>query len=126
MNKLRVMLLDDNPAERELAEEGAREFAPSIDLLTVGTPAEAERNIVRFVPAVVLIDLHLGKWSGYDLLPQLQGTIGTIILTTADDPTQADRCRAAGALDFWVKPLRFSGFADLYRRIHELAASTKK
>ncbi len=124
-NKLRVMFLDDSPAERELAAEGAREFAPGIELLTVGTLAEAERDIVRFAPEVVLIDLHLGKWNGCDLLPQLQGTIGTVILTTADDPAQAHRCLAAGALGFWVKPLRFAAFADLYARIHALVPASE-
>lgn len=119
---LRVMLLDDSPAERELAEEAAREFDPDISLLTVSTPEDAERELLRFAPAVVLIDLHLGRWHGRDLLPHVRGSIGTVILTTTDDPLEAHRCLAAGALGFWVKPLRFDGFAELFTRIRALAA----
>lgn len=126
IDRLRVLLLDDSPAERELAEEGAREFAPDIELLTVGTPNEADSGLLRFAPAVVLIDLHLGKWNGLDLLPRLQGSIGSVILTTANDPAEAQRCLAAGALAFWIKPLRYAGFADLFVRIHALAAASEK
>ncbi len=119
---LRLMLLDDSTAERELLMEAVHAFGDGIELLTVATPDEAERGLVAFAPTLMLIDLHLGRWHGRDLLSLLRGRVLTVILTTTDDPAEASRCLAAGALAFWVKPQRFDDFAELFTRIRALIA----
>ncbi len=121
--RVRVLLLDDSPAERELVLTALGEFGGDLDLRATGSPQEAELLMETFAPELVLIDLHLGRWSGRELLTRLRGRVGAVILTTTDDPQEAARCLAAGALGFWVKPMRFDGFAELFRRVRELAAS---
>jgi DNA-binding NarL/FixJ family response regulator len=99
------------------------EFGGDLELRAVGTPEAAEQELPGFAPDVVLIDLHLGRWHGRDLLPRLRGSRGTVILTTTDDPQEALRCCAAGAQGFWIKPLYFADFAGLIARLRTLAVA---
>ncbi len=120
---LRVLLLDDSAAERELVIEAAGEFGHGIILRAVGSLDAAELECRLFAPAVILIDLHLGRWHGRNLLPKLRGSIGSVILTNTADAAEEAQCRAAGALGFWVKPLQFAGFSELFAALRQLGRS---
>jgi CheY-like chemotaxis protein len=119
---LEVLLLDDSAAERELVLEAAHEFGQGINLRVVSSLEDAEAACRLCMPAVILIDLHLGRWHGRDLLPKLRGSIGNVILTNTADAAEEARCRAAGALAFWVKPLQFAGFASLFVALRRLGS----
>lgn len=122
---LRILLVDDSRAERELILEAVRDFAPGLELRAVATPEEATRELSGFAPSLVLLDLHLGRHHGRDLLSQLRGSVGAVILTTTDNPVEAHLCQAAGALGFWIKPMKYEDFPALFRKIHELAGGCK-
>ena len=121
-DQVRILLLDDSEAERELAKEAVQEFARDLLLITTATPDEAEKQVQRFLPSLVLIDLHLGRWNGRDLLSRLSGTLGAIILSTSADADEARLCVAAGALAFWTKPRHFEDFVHLFAKIRRLVA----
>ena len=115
-----ILLVDDSPAERDLAVEASREFGAGMHLITAGTPEEAVTQLQIVRPAFVLIDLHLGRWHGRHLLAQLRGSRGTFILTTTDDPLESRLCLKSGADGFWVKPARFADFSTLFARLRVL------
>ena len=119
---LNLLLVDDSPAERELACEAVAEFATDITLQVAGSPDEAMRVIADgFMPHLALVDLHLGAANGRDLVVRLLGTVRAVILTTTDDPQERTRCLAAGACGFLVKPLRFDDFPGLLAKARALA-----
>lgn len=120
----RILLLDDCRTERELAREAVQEFACDLVLITVATPDEAAYELHRSTPSIVLIDLHLGRWNGRQLLPWLRGKAGAIILSTTDDPLEARLCLEAGAVAFWTKPLHFDGFSALFSRVRNVIDAT--
>lgn len=121
---LNLLLVDDSPAERELAREAVAEFSSDIMLQVAASPEEAMQVIANgYVPQLALVDLHLGASSGRDLVIRLLGTVRAAILTTTDDPQERTRCLAAGACGFFVKPLRFDDFPDLLTKIRALAAA---
>lgn len=117
---IRILVVDDSFAERELIREAAHEFGAGVSVMTVDTPDAAELAITSFNPDFVLIDLHLGRWNGRQLLPRLTGRSGNVILSTAQDQQESALCLAAGALGFWVKPLRFDAYAEFFSRIRQL------
>lgn len=121
---LNLLLVDDSPAERELAREAVAEFATDITLEVASSAEEAMRLLTGgYAPHLALIDLHLGGSSGRDLVIRLLGTVRSAILTTTDDPHERTRCLAAGACDFLVKPLRFDDFPGLLAKARALALS---
>jgi len=126
MTDLRIVLVDDSPAERELASEAFAEFAPDLELTTLSCRAELFAHLDKDnLPHLVLLDLHLGPDMGNDIARQMQQhaahTVPLVILTTTDDDLERSRCLAAGAVDFWVKPLHFTDYPQLLDRARELA-----
>lgn len=131
MTALRVILVDDNPAERELVIEAFAEFAPDVELTTLGSRAELFSHLdINIPPHLVLLDLHLGPDLGDDIALQLQGhaahQVSLIILTNTNDDLDRKRCLAAGAVDFWIKPMHFSGYKDLINRAQEVASLSRQ
>ena len=127
MTDLRVTFVDDNPAERELAREAFAEFAPDVELTTLGSRAELLSHLDKNIPPdLVLLDLHLGRDLGDDIARQLQGhaarLVTLIILTNTNGDFDRKRCLAAGAIDFWIKPMQFIGYKDLVNRATEVAS----
>lgn len=84
----------------------------------------------EYQPDIILLDLHMPKLDGFDLLHALQGLISSdeyipILVLTADTTTEAKRkALSAGAKDFITKPLdrtevllRINNFLET-RRLH--------
>lgn len=71
-----------------------------------------------FRPDVVLLDYHLPLCNGLDALPKLRQVDPyppIVMLTVEDDHDLAAQCRAAGASDFSLKPIKA---LDLIARIN--------
>lgn len=126
MTELRIVLVDDSAAERELAHEACAEFAPDLALTTLSCGVDLFAHLDSDVlPHLVLLDLHLGPDLGRDIARQLQQhaahVVPVVILTTTEDDLERGRCLAAGAVDFWIKPMHFSDYPDMLARARELA-----
>lgn len=126
MSELRIVLVDDSASERELACEAFAEFASDLELTTLSSRADLFAHLSKeILPHLVLLDLHLGPDLGRDIALQLQQhaahMVPVVILTTTDDELERSRCLAAGAVEFWIKPLHFADYPDLLDRARELA-----
>ena len=77
---------------------------------TVGTFGSAEEFLVAAredPPRCLVIDVHLGRLSGFDLHERLRATglmIPTIFITAHDDAHTRERARRAGAIGYLRKP----------------------
>jgi FixJ family two-component response regulator len=78
---------------------------------TVQTFASAEDYLAQEHPERIdclLLDIHLGRLSGFDLQERLvrsRLTTPVIFITAVDDGPTRERARRAGAIEYLLKPL---------------------
>jgi two-component system, OmpR family, response regulator len=118
---MRVLYIDDDRINTLLFVETCR-LAPGVELDTAASGAEALEVAARFLPELLVIDLHLPDTSGYQLLPALRQALQQpglpAILCTAEEPAAvAQPARAAGFSGCWTKPVDLNlVLAELARR----------
>lgn len=105
-NKLRVMLLEDDPHDVELVVRALRQngFAVSHDVAQ--TPGEFLRHIRTAPYDVVLADYNLPQWKGMEALGLIQEEgldIPLIIVTGSLGDVPAVECIKQGATDYVLK-----------------------
>ncbi|RFP77462.1 DNA-binding response regulator [Hydrogenophaga borbori] len=100
-----IYLVDDHAMLRDglkavLEDAGHRVVGESAD------PTAALAEIVRLVPSVVLLDLHLGLRSGFELLEQLvqrKATSRVVMLTMSAQPRHVAEAMRLGAFGYVLK-----------------------
>lgn len=131
-DSLTILLVEDNLPHAELVKRGlgAHEIANKIYHVSDGEAALAYllRQGVYADPAtsprphVVLLDLHLPKVSGLDVLREIKTnndlrTIPVVILTTSTAEQDVVSAYAQHANSYLVKPVDFAAFTRL---MHDL------
>ncbi len=112
---IRAIVVDDEaPARREMqrllqAHENVTVVGEAKDLATAGGLA------LRTSPDLVFLDIRLGRESGFDLLPELDGATAVIFVTAYD--AYAVRAFEARALDYLVKPVDPDRLAESLSRV---------
>lgn len=104
-----VMMVDDDPLVIDLTQAflqkaGYRRFVSTSDA------AAAVAMLLRELPDVLLLDLHMPRFSGFDVLGKMRVDpvlkhIPAIVLTSADDPETRLKALDLGASDFLRKPV---------------------
>jgi DNA-binding NtrC family response regulator len=110
-----VLVVDDEPSIRLLCRinlelEGFR-------VLEAGTIDEARDELVNGAPSVVLLDLHIGSDSGWDLLEEIRaGHVGlpVCLLTGSGTIDSEEKARADAVLP---KPFTLEALASTVRRL---------
>jgi len=106
----RVLIIDDEPANVLLLESMLEE-QPELEVKSVTDSRLAEREFLDYEPDIVLLDLHMPKPDGIEILTRLRsareslGFLPVVVLTA--DATRLARNSALllGADDFLLKPL---------------------
>ncbi len=118
MNPLRVVLVDDEP----LARRGLRQLlAAHTDVVVVGEArngSEAVRVIRSAAPDLLLIDVQMPEFDGFEVLRRLAPPLPAVIFVTAYD-AYAVRAFEEHALDYLVKPIQEERFAAAIERARE-------
>jgi putative two-component system response regulator len=116
----RVLVVDDNPDMAELMREllASRGY----DVVTVRDADEAEVEVHRHLPDLILSDVVMPGRSGYELCHQLKGNPDTrlipfLLITGLSDREDKVKGIEAGADDFLNKPI-FP--AELFARVKSL------
>ena len=105
-----VMVVDDDDSVRELLEFVIRKEGFRVETASDG--AEGLRKIQALMPDLIVLDLMLPRYGGFDVLRQLQGgetsRIPIIIITGRyTDRTTAEMIRQeSNVLDFMEKPIK--------------------
>ena len=127
-----ILLVDDNDMDVELAVAAFEEVESpcrvevacggrmALDyLFGVGTYADRE---ARPLPDIVLLDLKMPGVDGFEVLRRVKAApplrrIPVIVLTSSKE--EGDRATAydAGANSYLLKPVSFSGFLDVVRKV---------
>jgi putative two-component system response regulator len=105
----RILIVDDDAAnvallEAYLADEDS-------DIRTVTESHHVEQAFVEFEPDIVLLDLHMPKPDGFEILSNLSsmraslGFLPVIVLTADTGRVARNSALLLGANDFLTKPL---------------------
>ncbi len=108
MTATRVLVVEDHPLNRELAE--AILERAGYDVLTAEDGETALRTVAARRPDVILLDVELPGISGLDVARQLKADPGTrtipvVALTAYAMVGDEERVRAAGCDDYVTKPI---------------------
>lgn len=146
--RLRFLLVEDNPVDVELLERALRRAEFDFTYAVVQTPEDFTRELLATRPHVVLADYNLPHWKGMEALEILQREgldIPLILVTGALGDMTAVDCIKQGATDYVLKgaltrlPIvirralqekslrdqRQRAEEDLARKVEELARSNR-
>ena len=118
VSEIRVMLMDDHSVVRE-GLRALLEGEPDVTVVAeAATVAEAVELDVE--PDVVVADLILPDGRGEEVVRRLverYGSVGILVLTMIDNPTDVQRCFAAGARGYLPKEAAASELVDAVRKV---------
>ncbi|MBX7051586.1 MAG: LytTR family DNA-binding domain-containing protein [Flavobacteriales bacterium] len=102
---MKVLIADDEKRTVEGMASLLRNSCPEIDeLLTAGSLAAATKVVIEQSPDLVLLDIHLGDGSGFDLIPELRKKQIPVVFITAHEEF-ALRAFQVAALHYLLKPV---------------------
>ncbi len=120
-----ILLVEDNPADAELAMIGLRSGPDTSNIHVVRDGEEALDFLHRVGafagvprPDIVLLDLNLPGLSGGELLNSIKAdedlrTIPVVVLTTSDSDQDVRFAYESHANAYMVKPVDFQQFREL-------------
>ncbi len=116
---MRILLLEDNPADAELVECKLRESLPDFILKRVETEEEFLRELAGFLPDLILSDYDLPGYDGMTALAQARARcpdIPFILVTGAISEDLAIETLTRGASDYVLKN-RINRLVPVVRRV---------
>ena len=131
MNRpLRVLMVEDNAGDAELAREAFESALPAVSIDTVTDGAQAVAYLKRRPPFetadspdVVLLDLNLPKMDGREVLAEVKQDerlrrIPIVVLTSSDSEKDVRKSYELGANCYVTKPL---GLAESLEALNMIA-----
>lgn len=113
---LNVLMIDDDPADRLLAEEAfaAHDTRVRVRICEDGPSALAELR-AQALPDVVILDLNMPRMSGFDVIREIRASadlrhLPVVILSTSDNADDVARAYDLLASSYMVKSRDFPGF----------------
>lgn len=117
--RLRILLVEDNPADARLLHEAFAELGFDADLVVArnGIEALARLRTSDDRPDVVLLDLNLPVMDGRELLAEIRRDprledMPVVVLSTSHYDQDIATCKRLGARGYVIKP---PGFDELLR-----------
>lgn len=129
---MRILLIEDNPADVMLVKEVLEEhnIAAELQVISSGEAAlsywgrfGSDREISR--PDLVLLDLNLPHCGGLEVLERIRKTpasadLNVIVVSSSFSPVDMDRARALGIQEYFRKPTHLGEFMQLGRVIKDV------
>jgi len=119
----RILLVDDEPDQREMYRFGLEHAGFTVDEAVNGADALTHARSVP--PDLIVLDLRLPDIDGWEVCRLLKADLQTsripiVILTATPNPTHAERARGAGCAAYLLKPCLPEDLAQTVRRILSL------
>lgn len=120
---IQVLLVEDNPADAELARETLMESRLQLEL-NVAKDGEVALRTMREgdLPDLVLLDLNLPRKSGREVLAEMREDprlrcLPVVVLTSSDAEADIVKSYELGANCYVQKPVDLSRFQEIVRGI---------
>ncbi len=111
----KVILVDDEQAGRKLIREYLKDFPDMVLLAEANNGVDAVREINRFRPDVVFLDIQMPGITGFEVLTHLE-EIPRIIFSTAYDK-YALKAFEVHAVDYLLKPYTKERFSQAIAKL---------
>jgi two-component system sensor histidine kinase/response regulator len=120
-NSLPVLVVDDNETNRRILFEMLQHWGMKPTLAESGKSALVALDAVKDTPSpfpLILVDAHMPEMDGFALteqivaMPELRNS-AVIMLTSAGEPRDAQRCRELGLAGYLTKPVGQSELLDV-------------
>ena len=128
-NKIRVLIVDDNPENRELV---SKLLMFERDMEVVGTATNGQEGIAQsraLLPDIVLMDINMPDMDGIQateiITSELPAT-SIIMMSVQGEQDYLRRSMLAGAREFLVKPFGSDELLKSIRHVHRLESGKKK
>lgn len=119
--QLSILVVDDNPADRELMRRGLRDRGVAVDLVSNGEEALSLLGVGdtggpdREPPDLILLDLNMPIVDGKQFLREYRGTatggrVPIVVFTSSDNVADIVESYDAGATSYVVKPVDLEPF----------------
>jgi signal transduction histidine kinase/DNA-binding response OmpR family regulator len=116
----RVLVADDNRSNRRIMEEMLSNLQMEATVVNGATPALAylqKRAVSERAFQLVITDAHMPVRDGFQLVEDIRrdlqlSDLPIIVLTSADDPADIQRCRELSVGVYLVKPVKQSEIFD--------------
>lgn len=131
-----ILIVDDDPGHVELVRRHLRRAAVTNPLESIPQGRAALDYVFRRGPGaeraarvLILLDLNIaGSIDGFEVLRQIKADPSTrhipvIVLTTADDPRDVDRCYQLGCNLYVTKPVDPGAFNESIERLGMMLSS---
>ncbi|MGH9620517.1 MAG: response regulator [Bryobacteraceae bacterium] len=127
---MRILLVEDSPSDARLVQEAAKEVLLWVDIRVAQDGVEAmnwlhETELGReHGPDLILLDLHLPKKSGREVLAEIKGSprlkqIPVIVMTSSQSAQDIADVYALNANSYIAKPADLGGFIHTIEAIKE-------
>jgi CheY-like chemotaxis protein len=132
-----IVVAEDNRADIVLVEQALKIHGVDCELIIITDGAEAIRyfgsldlNSGSPVPNLVLLDMHLPKYDGEDVLNALRSTERTaqtpVIIMTGSTASDVEKvAEKHAALHYFTKPSTWTEFSDLGAIVRNLLEGRK-
>jgi two-component system, chemotaxis family, response regulator Rcp1 len=126
---LLLLLVEDNPADRDLFKEAVKEYAAPVQLCTASDGIEALAFLYQEVPYqtalhpdLIVLDLNLPRISGQTVLARVKKDaalqqIPVVVVTSSSKPEDITQSYTLGANAYLRKPLQL---VDYFAMVHGL------
>jgi CheY-like chemotaxis protein len=124
----RVLYIEDNAVNVMLVEEIVKGLS-GLAFAAEPTGAQGVARARTWKPDLILVDLQLPDYDGYEVLRRLRAQPETarvpcIALSANAMPDDIARGRAAGFVDYWTKPIDFKLFIAALDRMFPATATS--
>lgn len=116
-----LLYIEDNAVNVLLVEELVRSLS-GLQITSEATGTEGVARAASLLPDLILIDMQLPDFDGFEVLRRLRtqpltADIPCIALSANAMPEDIASALAAGFNDYWTKPIRFKPFLDALERL---------
>lgn len=114
--KLKTIIVDDEKLSRDALKNYINEFCPDIEIVAECVTANAAfKEITKYAPQLVFLDIEMPKGSGFDLLRKFERIEFKVIFVTAFSDYAVDAFRFS-ATDFLLKPVKVSELVEAVKK----------
>jgi two-component system LytT family response regulator len=115
-NSIDVVIVDDEPAQREQLSRRIQKHFPEIEIVAVCADAqEALVAVARYSPALLFLDVEMPGMNGFQMLESIREIRFSVIFTTSHAAYAVQAFRVA-AVDFLLKPYSDEDFVVAFNR----------
>ena len=105
MDKIRALIVDDEPQARDTLKLMLEQYCPRVEVIAeAGTVDSAFMEVNNWQPELVFLDINIGDKTGFDFLGRIRNRTFQLIFTTAHSEFGVKAIKEQ-AMDYLVKPI---------------------